>query len=119
LGTIAGGAQAGEDVQDLATMVDILSGERAKRKPGVSEQQADEFALGVLCFIFDPVKPRDYRDDIRAMRREFGGIATDPTLQDEFRESLSDKLLDADGVRDAVRQGVDHLFKSLQRGTLA
>ncbi len=98
--------------EDAITMVTLLARRRRTSRAYESEGEALLFSSVILCFVFDPVKSKhtNYVRAMPAFRRQFRGIYTDIGLQSEFEAQLSDALLTADTIQDAIEHGIEALF---------
>jgi hypothetical protein len=102
-----------EDPDDIQTMIEILAAERARVLETGRTREIIDFAATILCTLFDPIKMqiRTYPIRMRELRLSFRGIATDPGLQELFRDSLTPTLLRAEDAPSAIRRGVESLFR--------
>lgn len=100
--------------KDEETLVQILASARAEH---LNTSAADQvaFASKFLCLLFDPAKARypEHQPRAAALRRTFQGIATSPSLQATFRESLLPALLSAPTLADALEIPFESLVRAL------
>jgi hypothetical protein len=102
-----------EDPNDVFVMMEILAEARADAR-GASLSSADfEFAGKILCVIFDPIKFTivGFSDQMQSLRRAYRGIAGNPQTQATFKESLQTDLVSAQRASEAIKSGVDALFR--------
>jgi|SRR5580658_8118577 hypothetical protein len=101
----------GEDEMDVLHLIDVLAGARAATAGRPVSPRDEDDAAKVLCLIFDMVKTAAYRETITDLRQLYRGVDKDPNLQQQFRASLSPRLLSTRDVRDAIRLGPEALFE--------
>lgn len=99
---------------DERTMIELLASARAEMM-GTSMEDETEFAAKFLCLLFDPAKSAhpDHKPRAEAMRRSFRGIATSPSLQSVFRESLLPPLLESRSLAAALDAPFSGLVREL------
>lgn len=59
----------------------------------------------ILCPIFTVVKPKEYVNEMRGVRLQYQGIASDPAIQVEYAEKV--KTLLEDGYFRSVEQAIE------------
>ncbi|MEO7503189.1 MAG: hypothetical protein ABIW94_11175 [Gemmatimonadaceae bacterium] len=99
---------------DDRTMIELLASARAEFM-GTSVDEQTEFAAKFLCLLFDAAKAAHPEHKVRAdaLRRTFRGIATSPSLQTTFRESLLPDLLAAPSLAAALDAPFSGLVREL------
>ena len=102
-----------EDPKDVLNMIEILASERAKARGSALSRADLEFAGKILCVVFDPIKLEivAFTEHTKLLRRSYRGIADSPPMQDAFRESLRPDLVSAPKASEAIKSGVEALFR--------
>jgi hypothetical protein len=80
----------GESAEDAEFLFDRLF--ELRRNLDLSKWDNEQITGAVLCFLF-PAKPQKYKEEMRAFRLRFHGIASQPRLQQEFRASILPRAL--------------------------
>ena len=84
------------------------------------QSPSDEFEkvlrhLGrILCPVFDPVKPEDYKAEMVEVRQQYRGIASDPQLQAEYTTRIVE-LLAAGELRTLEQAIKNQIWQRLAR----
>lgn len=98
-----------ESPRDVVAMINILAEERAKANNRSVSDEDYSFGAKIICILF-PFKPAEYRKEVVALRMQFRGISSDPSLQHGFRKIFSDELLKARTAKEAIGIGFKKLF---------
>ena len=99
--------EPGERREDAMFLIDAVVAARARETAGELE-----LAGKILCLIFDPVKVAayDYGAAAKGLRKDYAGVAEEPSLQGAFRKSITGELLELDHIEQAVDLGIERLF---------
>lgn len=110
-----------ENPNDVVMMIEILARERARAAESRLSDEVYDFAATILCTIFDPIKLelKVYPRRMQVLRRSYRGIAIKPQLQVRFKNSMTSTLLSAPDAREAIRTGIDALFRQKTRRRLS
>ena len=112
-----------ENLRDIIVMIDILAYERFNAIRNEGELKASDstiypsrehydFAAGVLCFVFTPIKPKSFIKDMVEIRSRFIGIANNKRIQTEFSISLGNTLTSYIlSIEDVVKMNPYSLFQ--------
>lgn len=106
----------GERIEDVVVMIDIIAYERSMFIDAWLTEKVFEFAAGIICIIFEPLKPPPFEEKVSALRQQFIGISQLRELRLSFRELLTPRLLGAQDLRQAISFGFDDLFSGAMMG---
>ena len=101
--------QPHEKLEDLITMLELISAERASRLGGGVYDHLD-WALAAKCPRPHPTKTPSYVTEVRRFRLRFAGIYGDPAVQSKYRGRLRDALVTATTLLDLQLDRIDNMF---------
>ena len=109
---------AGEKYTDVWNMIQLIAYARAER---MGSSTIEHFIYGgsLICTIFEPLKLPGFVREARAFRLRFRGIAKDPEIAKEFRDTWTERLLESPNLESALEDGFDRLFRVERGMTLA